>query len=172
MEQVKVERFVAMEVSAPKRRFVRSDAALYVLMLVAVLGVITAANALSARFNWPRLIVQVTLYVVLLALGYVVYRKFLMAYRYTLTERMLSVDRIVGKKERSESSVHLSDITAIRPYAERRGEAGKLRSLFMGKRADTLAVTVVAAGSRETLLLSPSADFCGKLIAQWKIARQ
>ena len=172
MEINAVENHVMIEKAVPKRRIVRSDGALYVLMLVLVIGVIAAGNALNARLGLPPLFVQLVLYVILLAAGYFVYRHCLIAFRYALTNRMLSVDRIIGKKIRGDENIHLSDIVAIRPFSEIAGDAGKLRALYVNRKRDALAVTVFAGGKRYTLLMSPSEEFTGKLLAQWKTARK
>ena len=174
MENTRVENLVAMEKAAPKRRILRSDGALYVVLLIAVVGVIVAGHAISARWDLPRLYVQLTLYALLLAIGYLVYRHCLIVFRYTLTDRMFTVDRIVGRKQSNDVSVHLCDISSIRPWtaAQGTGETGKLRSLYNGRRADTLCVAVPIGGKRNRILISASEEFAGKLMAQWKTARK
>ena len=172
MEEIRVETFIAMDRAVPKRHIARSDGALYALLLIAIIGIIVAGNALSYRFNLPRLFVQLTLYAVLLALGWFVYRYCLVSFRYTLTERMLRIERIVGKKERAEENVHLSDIAWIRRIAECSGDIGKTRSEYTGRKADALAVRVRAAAKEYTLVLSPSGEFTEKLVRQWKTARK
>ena len=172
MENSVVQNHVMGEKVEPARRFIRSDGALYALLLLLTLGVITAANALNALWALPRLAVQLTLYLILFGLGYFVYRRYLVCFYYTLTDRMFSVDRIVGKKRRGDESVHLADVVAIRPYPQAQGDLGKLRKLYVDNKGKTLALTVVAAGKRFTLLISPSQEFAGKLIAQWKTVRK
>ncbi len=172
MEASAVENHVMMEKAAPRRQFVRSDGALYVLMLVLVIGVIVAGNALSALWGLPRLYVQLALYAVLIAVGYWVYRRCLVVFRYSLTDRMLTIDRIVGKKMRNDENVHLCDIVALRPFDGTNRDTGKLRWLYVNRRRDTLAVTVSTGGRRFTILMSPSEEFAGKLLAQWKTARK
>ena len=172
MEEIRVENLVAMETSSPKRRLIRSDGALYALLLVAVIGIIVAGNALNSRWNLPRLYVQGTLYAVLLLLGWLVDRYCLIGFRYTLTERMLRVERLVGKKVRADENVHLSDIAWIRPAASCAGDIEKPRRVYTGRRADALAAQVCLAAKRYTLLVSASPEFTEKLIRQWKIARK
>lgn len=167
-----IERHVALEKAVPKRRIVRSDGALYVLLLASVVLIIMAGNVLSSLWSIPRLPVQVALYAILLVIGYVVYRRCIVTFRYALTDRMLAVDRIVGRKERSEENVHLLDIVAIHPLQQARGALGKCRGLYVNSKRDALAVTVQAAGKRYTILMSPSEEFAGKLMAQWKTARK
>ena len=172
METSVVENHVMIEKAAPRRQFVRSDGALYVLMLALVVGVIVAGNVLSARWGLPRLYVQLSLYAVLIAAGYWVYRHCLVVFRYALTDRMLTIDRIVGKKVRNDENVHLCDIVALRPFDKTNRDTGKLRGLYVNRRRDALAVTVSAGGRRFTILMSPSEEFAGKLLTQWKTARK
>ncbi|MEG1524306.1 MAG: hypothetical protein RRZ24_00490 [Clostridia bacterium] len=172
MEEVYVEDFICSEKIAPKRKFIRSDGALYAVLLIAVIGIIVAGNTLSVVWMLPRFYVQLTLYIILLGMGYLVYRFCLVIYGYTLTNRMLVVDRIIGKKVRSDENVHLSDIVSIRPLEKADGELGKCRALYLGRRREALAVTVCTRGRRYTILISPSEAFAGKLIKQWKIERK
>ncbi len=172
MENSVLQNHIMGEKAEPARRIIRSDGALYALLLLFTLGVIFLANAVSVLWNLPRLFVQLTLYLILFGLGYFVYRRYLVCFYYMLTDRMFTVDRIVGKKRRSDESVHLSDIVSIRPFRDAPGDLGKLRKLYVNNKRDTLALTVVAAGKRFTLLISPSQEFAGKLIEQWKTARK
>jgi hypothetical protein len=172
MEEYPVENLVCSEKVMPKRRFLRSDGALYVVLLICVFAIILTGNALSAAWDLPRFYVQVTLYAILICIGYVVYRKCLLAFRYALTDRMLCVDRLVGKKEKFDECVHLSDITSIRPMGAETSDPGKYRALYTGSRKQAMAVTACTAGRKTTLLISPSEEFAGKLMEQWKIARK
>ena len=165
----RVENLVFLERAEPKRRFVRSDGALYVLLLIFVLGVILLGNRLAERLDWPRFYVQISLYVLLLAAGYWIYRTQLTAFRYMVTDRMLTVTRLVGKKERADAHVHLSDIKSIKPYAQlSEADEGKRLRLYTGRRADSVAVTVAEGGTKRILLLSLTGENRGKLIAAWK----
>ncbi len=168
MEAENVQTYICMERSEPKRRILRSDGALYLAVLAGVLAVIIGANALSSRYQWPRLFVQLTLYVVLLAVMYVIYRCCMLSFRYTLTDRMLSVERLVGKKCKPEESVHLRDVVAICPVAEATAALQAPRGVYTGRRRDTLAVTVCEPKRTFTLLISPTNEFADKLIKQWK----
>lgn len=163
--------YICMDRAEPKKRFLSSGGALYAALLLAVIGVIMLANALSRYWNWPRAIVQISLYALLLALAWLVYRFRLVSFRYVLTSRALSVDRVVGRKIRHEASLRLADIRSIRPVSEETGE-GKRLPLYTGRRRDALALAASENGQRRTLLVSPSEEFTEKLIAQWKSQRK
>lgn len=162
-----VDDYVCMYRAEPQKRFLSSGGALYAALLLGVIGAIMLTNALSARWHWPRAPVQITLYALLLALAGLVYRYRLTAFRYVLTKRALTIDRVVGSKVTGDIRVRLSDVAAIRPYAEGPGE-GRLVMLYTGRRRDALALCLSENGQRRTLLISPSEEFKGKLIEQWK----
>lgn len=163
----RIEDYICMDRAEPQKGFLSSGGALYAALLLAVIGAIMLSNALSARWNWPRAIVQITLYVLLLILAWLVYRYRLLTFRYVLTTRTLSIDRLVGGKIKHDLSLRLSDIESIRPCAEDRG-SGKRLSLYTGKARDALALRICENGTRRTLIVSPSEEFRGKLIEQWK----
>lgn len=163
----RVDNYICMCRTEPKRRFLASDGALYVALLLAVIAVIMLTNALSMRYDWPRAIVQISLYALLLTGGYLVYRYRLLAFRYTLTAHMLSVERIVGQKTRHEMRLHLRDIESIRPCREDEPE-GRLSALYTGRRRDAWTLRLRMDGARRTVIISPSEEFTGKLLEQWK----
>ena len=167
MENTVVETYLASDTAAPKRSFLRSDGALYVVLLAAVIGIIMLGNFLSALWELPRFYVQLTLYALLIALGYAVYRCCLVSFRYVLTDRMLSVSRVVGKKVRPEANLHLSDIVSIRPLSPDTETEKRIVLSPVGK-GDRIAVTCSVAGTRRTLILAPSEAFYDALIAQWR----
>lgn len=161
------------ETVEPAKRIIRSDVLLYVVVVAVVFAAILLVSALIVLLQLPELVSQLVLFAALLAFGWRLYRVRLLSYRYTLTARMLSVDRIVGRKQRPELAVHLADITHIRPFsALPDGEGGKRERLYLGSKASTTAITYRVAGSPATLLLSLSDGMRKKLIEQWKIVRR
>ncbi len=172
MEEYPIQNLIAQYDAVPKRRVLRSDGALYVVLLAVVIGVILTGNALMARFDWPRAIVQISLYLVLFVLALIVYRRCLVSYRYTLTDRMLSVSRIVGRKERAEASVRLSDVTRVCDVSALGEPSGRKQALYVNARRDAVAVCARTKAGEVTLLLSPDEAFREHLNAQWKIARK
>lgn len=171
MDDSRVEDFVCMDKAEPGKRFLSNSGSLYAALLIAVIGVITLTNALSARWDWPRAPVQIALYALLIILAFAVYRFRLTSFRYVLCTRTLRVDRVVGNKVKADIRVRLSDVAAIRPYAEEAGDGKKL-SLYTGRRRDALALMICENGRRRTLIISPSEEFRGKLCAEWKSLRK
>lgn len=161
------------ETVEPAKRIIRSDVLLYVLVVIVVFAAIFLVSALILLFQLPELVSQLVLFAALLAFGWRLYRVRLLSYRYTLTERMLSVDRIVGRKQRPELAIHLSDISHIRPFAQLPQDTpGKRVGLYLGDRKSTTAVVYRVGGTPTILLLSLSDGMRQKLIEQWKTVRR
>jgi hypothetical protein len=172
MEENQVHSFIAMEVVESKRGPIRSAGVLYAVLLLLVLGIIAAGNALSAVWPVPRVFVQITLYILLLVIGWYVYRYLLTSFRYTLTDRVFAVERVVGKKERADVGVHLVDIIQIIPAIQINDLEGKSRNLSARSKKDSVAVVIRAQTGNRIFIVSPSAEFLEQLKAQWKIARK
>ena len=109
---------VYTERNAPKRAIVRSDGALYLLLLLFVFGTIALSHVLAKQFGIDRLYVQLGLYSVLLIVGYVIYRLRLVDYLYELTERELIVTQAVGSKQKRLAAVPFDAIEEIGAYRE------------------------------------------------------
>ncbi len=172
MEENNVHSLIGTETVEPQRRPIRSLGALYVVMLVLVVGVIAAGNLLSAHWDVPRIFIQLTMYAILLALGWYVYRFYLTSFRYTLTDRMFAIERIVGRKQRADECVRLGEITRIQPFDGEKTEGVKVKNLSARAKKSSLAVTVRDAKGTRILLISPGDEFAGQLADQWKTARK
>jgi len=161
------------EVCQPERRIIRSDLLLYVLVVIGAMAFIFVTTFIIALLELPALIAQLTQFAILLVCGWRLYRTRLISYRYTLTARMFSIDRVTGKRIKPDMSVHLSDITSVRQYGQLASdEGGKRENLYLGRKEYTTAVTYRVAGTQRTMLLSMTDEMRKQLVAQWKIARK
>jgi len=161
------------EVAEPRRSIIKNDVVLWLVVVFGVLALVFIGSFCEVVLGVPSGIVQIAVYLILLGAILVLYRVRLVSWRYVLTERMFSVTRIIGKKERYDASIHLSDITQVRAASELvRGMGGKWTRLHHGKQEDSLAVTYRVAGAERTLLVSASESMRKKLVEQWKIARR
>ena len=142
------------ERNAPKRLIVRSDGALYVLLLIGTLGAIGLAYTLSKQFGIKRLYVQLGLYAVLLTVGYAIYRLRLIDYLYELTDTEFRVRQAVGAKEKPIVTVPLSAITEVGPY--RASDAQSEPRTYRGAKKNTTAVWFTAEGKTHVVCLNPS----------------
>ena len=157
---------LAMETAEPKWRLIRSSGALYTVLILLVFGAIAAANALNMHFDVPRAAVQIPLYALILLYGWYARRTDLTRYRYTLTDRVLAVERIVGGKERSSAAVDISDIIEV-TSGERAAKTGVPAVRWSVRRARESAALRIRGETGERLwLISPEAEFLDKLAAQ------
>ena len=107
--------------------------------------------------------------VILFAAAVFVYRRYLVEYRYILTDRMISIDQVVGKKIRNAELLHLSDILSITE-----GEWGQrgVRRLASYGRDRYLSLIVQNAGKKYEVLISPTSFLEEKLLETWKTAKK
>ena len=142
------------ERNAPKRAIVRSDGALYVLLLIGTLGAIFLAYTLSKQFGINRLYVQLGLYAVLLIAGFLIYRLRLVDYIYELTDTEFRVLQAVGNKEKPIVTVPLSAITEVGAYRETDGRPEF--KTYRGALNRTKTVRYMAGEQMKTICLNPS----------------
>ena len=153
MEQERSQ-IVYSERNAPKRAIVRSDGALYVLLLLFVFGAIALSHVLAKRFGINRLYVQLGLYAILLIVGYVIYQLRLVDYLYELTESELIVTQAVGSKQKRLAAVPFDAIEEIGAYRET--DAKPAPCTYRGNKSQTTAVWYTEAGQKHVLLLNAS----------------
>jgi hypothetical protein len=171
MDETNVQTLICMENAAPKTRVIRSAGALYVVLLLLAIGSIATANALEEHLQIPREYSQIALYVLLIGAGWYIYRYRLTSFRYTLTDRFFSIDRLTGQSERAEERLLLSEITYIGIFtqAQRSGMpvgTVKNRSILPGRQST--AIRYQSSGEERVLLISPSAEMLEKLSTQWR----
>ena len=153
MEQQK-HQIVYSERNAPKRAIVRSDGALYVLLLIGTFAAIALGYVLSKRFGIKRLYVQLALYGVLVSAGYLIYRLRLIDYLYELTDTEFRVVQAVGSKQKPIMTVPLSAITEVGAY--RQTDAELAPRTYRGVKERTTAVWYTADGKPHVICLNPS----------------
>ncbi len=160
MEQ-KGTQIVYTERNAPKRAIVRSDGVLYVLLLLLVFTAIGLSHVLAKQFGINRLYVQLVLYVVLLGVGYAIYRLRLIDYLYELTDRELIVTQAVGSKQKQIARIPFNAIEKIGPFAPS-GAKTTLRT-YRGKKTDATAIWYTEGETRHVTLLNASDELKRRL---------
>lgn len=167
MEESTVQTLVAFEIAQPARKRIRSAGALYLVLILLILAVISLANALQTRLTIPRVAVQLPLYALIAVACFFVYRKNLVSYRYTLTDRVFAIDRLTEGKEQTLAAIRLEEIELMLFGNQTAFE--KLPVLDASVRARRTSARIVARldGRRVALFFSPSEDFFQKLYAQW-----
>ncbi len=169
MEEKRQEHLIWSENSSAKRHVLGNDIVFYLVLLVLVLGIISLGNFLLRRYNIPRLYIQLGLYALLFTAAVFIYRRYLLEYRYILTDRMMSIDQVVGKKIRNAELVHLSDIVSV---SEGDWKARGTRRLASYGRERYLCLTVKNGGHCYDILISPTPILEEKLLEQWKTAKK
>ena len=162
---------IATEVAAPEKKHIRSEGGLYVLMVLGALFVIGLGNRLRAALDLPPVLVQGTLYVLLLGLGYWVMRFRLTVHRYTLTDKAFFVTRLIGRSEKLMAQIPLENIEYAGPYDETKLKALGCRmgpNVRVGKIEDTTMLIYRAEGELQCLCLSAGETMKGKLTEPWK----
>lgn len=152
---------VYTERSEPQRKLIRTDGALYVLLLLGTFAAIVLSRLLADTLDVNRLLVQMVLYAALLGTGYWIYRVRLVDYLYELYDTKLKVIRVVGKKQKPLLSVPLAAVTEVAPY--RKTDAKPELQTFHGARDQTTAVWFLRDGERYVLCLNASDTMKEKL---------
>ncbi len=149
------------ERNTAKRRIIRSDGALYLLLLLLTFGLVALTYVLAQRLQINRLYLQIGLYAVLLAVGYAVYRLRLVDYLYELTDQALVVSQTVGNKQKRIAEIPFSAIEEIGAY--RKDDAVQAISAYRGKKDEATAIWFREDGNRQILLLNASETLKEKL---------
>ncbi len=160
MEQTEP-RVIYTERNTPKRVVIRSDGALYAVLLLGTFLMIVLAYRLTARLGINRLYVQIGLYAALLGIGYLIYRVRLTEYVYELTEDTLIIQQAVGKRQRVLVSVPFSAIREIGPYLQT--EVKREPRTYHGRRAFTTAIRFERENEDRIVLLRASDTLKEKL---------
>ena len=162
---------IATELAAPKKKHIRSEGALYALLVLGALLIISLGNRLMLLLDLPPVLVQGVLYALLLLAGYWVLRFRLTSHRYTLTDRAFFVTRLMGRSEKLVAEVPLEDIEYAGPYDPEKLKALSCRmgpNVRAGKREDTTMLIYRGADGRQALCLSAGEELKGKLTEPWK----
>jgi hypothetical protein len=138
----------------PKRRLIRSDGALYVVLLLGVFAAIFLSRVLANALGINTLLVQIVLYALLLGTGYAIYRMRLVDYLYELYDTELRVVQAVGVKRKPLISVPLDAVEKVGPF-EKSDAKPEVRA-FRGAKENTTAVWFIREGQRFVLCLNAS----------------
>ena len=152
---------VHTERTEPKRGIVRTDGALYVLLLLGTFAAIFLAHLLADRLGVNKLYVQIGLYAVLLGTGYWIYRTRLVDYLYELYDTDLRITQIVGKKQKQLIVVPLEAVTEVGAY--RKTDAKPDQRTFHGAREKTTAVWYRTDGELRVACMNASDALTKKL---------
>lgn len=145
---------VHTERTEPKRRLIRTDGALYVLLLLGTFVAIFLSHVLASRLGVSKLYVQIGLYAILLGTGYWIYRVRLVDYLYELYDTDLRITQIVGNRQKPILSIPLDTVTEVGTY--RKTDAKAERRTFHGAREKTTAVWFLQNGELHVVCMNAS----------------
>ena len=145
---------VHTERTEPKRKLIRTDGALYVLLLLGTFAAIFLSHVLANRLGMNKLYIQMGLYAILLGTGYWIYRARLVDYLYELYDTELRITQIVGNRQKPILVVPLETITEIGAY--RRTDAKSEQRTFHGMQEKTTAVWFTKDGELRVVCLNAS----------------
>ncbi len=145
----------------PKRRVIRTDGALYVVLLLGAIAAIFLSRFLANRLHVNMLLTQIGLYLLLLGVGYWIYCARLTDFRYELYDTELNVIRAVGSKEKTIVHVPLDAVTEIGEY--RNSDAKPELRAYHGAKEKTTAVWFTENGERHVVFLNASDTMKAKL---------
>ena len=172
MDENAVITLIAMETIAPKRKVTRSAGAIYIILIVLIIGCMSAGNLLYDLLGIPRYVTQPILYAGIAFAGYFIYRRNYLRYRYTLTDDMLALEQIGGSEERTIAAIDLAHINNIHQNKLKQKNAGKAVYANLPPRKNITWVLVSEDGKETRYAISASDEFIGKLNEQWQQVKQ
>ena len=113
MEERTVINLLAIETAVPKRRVIRSAGAVYLGLIVVMIGCICIGNLAYERWEIPRFITQPILYGLIAICGLLLYGRHYICYRYTLTDEQFAIEQIGGSREKTIAVMMISDISQL-----------------------------------------------------------
>ena len=171
MESSPVINLICMETVAPKRRFRHSAGAAYIILILMMIGAISLANLIEARWQIPRIYIQPALYLLIVGCAVYVYRFHTITYRYTLTEEVFVIEQISISKTRLITTLSLNDVQEISANRSESYPKAKRHNASVLPKTNSIFITVDSEGSARSYLISPSEEFIHLLNAQWRLVR-
>lgn len=159
---------IAIEKAEPKRRIIRSAGAIYLALIVLVIGCISVGNLLYERFQIPRYVTQPILYALIAICGYYIYRRHYLSYRYTLTDEMLAIEKVGGSSERILAAIELNKIISIDSNAKQKQRKNGIYASLPPRKNRTWILALVD-GKKMNCTISASKEFVSKLVEQRNI---
>lgn len=144
--------------SAARKRWIRSDGALFFAIIGVFLVLYAAMNVISNAANIPVQSLLPVVCILLLALAYFVYRNHILSYEYMLTSHQFAVSRVIGKRKPAAAQIPLGNILDIVPYAQLTEKKVKTTNAAACKKSESTAVVYRQNGRTCIVLISPSPE--------------
>ena len=171
MDENAIITLIAIETVAPKRRFTRSTGAIYIILIALIIGAMSAGNLLYERLSIPRYVTQPILYGAIAVVGYLVYRRNYLRYRYTLTTNTLAIEQIGGSEEKTLAAIDLPYIHQIQHDTPKERPKTRTVYAYLPPRKSITWVLENEDGKETRYAISASSEFLDQLNAQWRPAK-
>ncbi len=171
MEVSPVINLISIETVEPKRRFQHSAGAAYIILILLIIGAISLANLIEARWQIPRIYTQPAFYLLIAGCAAYIYRFHSIIYRYTLTDEILVIEQIAGVRTRLITALQLNEIEEISTTRRDTYQKAKRYNASVLPRKNSIFITVGNEGSGKSYRISPSEEFIQQLNAQWQLVR-
>ncbi|HML67455.1 MAG TPA: hypothetical protein PKA81_03595 [Clostridia bacterium] len=166
MDENAVVNLLAIETAVPKRRIVRSVGAVYLALIVLMIGCISIGNLLYANRQIPRHVTQPILYAVIAISGAFLYRWHFLCFRYTLTDEQFAIEQIGGSREKTIAVMMISEIHGIVKQTERDNVHGKKVDASVLPSKNTIWICATLGGTEMAYRISASDAFLERLMQQ------
>ena len=172
MDENAIITLVAIETIAPKRRVTRSAGAIYIVLILLIIGCMSVGNLLYEQLAIPRYVTQPILYAMIAVVGYQIYRRNYLRYRYTLTTKMLAIEQIGGNEERTLAAIDLVHIKNIHQNKPERRSKEKIVYAYLPSEKTVTWVLANEDGKETRYAISASEEFVVKLNEHWQSAKR
>ena len=150
---------LAIETAKPKRRVIRSGGAVYLALIVLMIGCISTGNLLYASFQIPRYLTQPILYTLIAICGFILYRRHFICFRYTLTDEQFAIEQVGGNREKIIAAMMICDIHRIISQSEARQLNGKKVDTSLPPKQNATWICATVDGVETAYRISASEAF-------------
>lgn len=171
MDEPEIITLIAMETAVPQRKLSLSAGAVYVVLIVLVIGAISLANMIYKQWQIPQYYVQPALYGLIAIGGLYAYRRHFLSYRYTLTDAMFAIERVAGERGHTIAAMMLYDILDIFPNQDCKRAKTQVIHASLPPKNETTCVVTVENGKEKCYRVSVSTELKQQLIVQWHLVK-
>lgn len=163
MEENAFVNLLAMETAAPKWRITRSAGAIYLALIISVIGIISLGNMLYQYWQIPRLITQPILYSMTVACAFFLHQRHFICFRYTLTDEMLAIEQIGGNQEKTIAAIQLSAIKEIQTTNKKKQDRIKTVDASLPPKNETTWILTNDQNIETIFIIRATSDFVALL---------
>jgi membrane protein YdbS with pleckstrin-like domain len=172
MEENTFVNLLAIETAAPRWRITRSVGAIYIWLIVLMIGCISIGNLMYQNWQIPRYITQPILYAIIGIVAFFLYRRHYICFRYTVTDDQLAIEQIGGSKEKIVAAISLTDITTIDMEQERKQKRGRMIDASLPPKKDAIWIFTQDRDEDIIYTISASNEFVQELKKAWHATQQ